>query len=129
MKNKTIKEWFEDELPADIAEMAICNAEIYNCGTYVLDTQEATLKNALSSAFLWQETPQGHAFWQEVHDGNCGYAPKAIDCVKACDAMEAKGGSFAASLARTYRLADPDNRERITRTWADLFARYGKVAQ
>jgi len=123
---KTIREWFEDELPADIAALAIRNTEIYHSVTCVLDRRYATLNNALSAAFLWHKTPQGQYFWKEVHDGNYGDAPQSIDYTKACDEMEAKGGSFAASLARTYRLADPENRERIERTWASLFTHYGK---
>jgi hypothetical protein len=49
------------------------------------------------------------------------------DKIKIIRSMESHGGSFVQTLAQAWRLADPDNRERIETTWADLFAHYNAM--
>ena len=49
------------------------------------------------------------------------------DRIKTIRAMEEHGGSFVQTLALAWRLGDPDNRERIETTWADMFARYWEM--
>lgn len=43
--------------------------------------------------------------------------------------MERFGGSFIRALAAAYRLGDPDNRERIRRTWAQEWTKYKWFAE
>ena len=43
--------------------------------------------------------------------------------------METFGGSFIRSLAATYRLGDPDNRERIRNNWHEEWAKYQMFAE
>jgi hypothetical protein len=41
--------------------------------------------------------------------------------------MESQGGSFAASIARAFYVADSTNRERLLTAFDDLFVRYYKL--
>jgi hypothetical protein len=41
--------------------------------------------------------------------------------------MERQGGSFAASIARAFYVADSTNRERLLTAFDDLFVRYYKL--
>ncbi len=45
--------------------------------------------------------------------------------IKTVDLMHKFGGSFAASLAKTYFRADIPNRRKIFATWPELFEEYG----
>lgn len=40
---------------------------------------ETRWNHALSCAFDWDETPQGHDFWSSVADGDTTKYPQAID--------------------------------------------------
>ena len=51
------------ELPADVASQAIENTP-----GYLLAVKEESLKSALLGAFVWQKTPQGHKYWQEIYE-------------------------------------------------------------
>lgn len=57
MKEKTIIEWF-DLLPQVLKRLALENIEKNN--SVVL---RGSLHLALSCAFDWEKTPQGHSFW------------------------------------------------------------------
>ena len=46
------------------------------------------------------------------------------DKIKTIRAMEEHGGSFVQTVALAWRVADPDNRQRIESTWPELFAHY-----
>lgn len=46
------------------------------------------------------------------------------DYIHAAQLMEQMGGSFAASIARAYYVADSGNRERLKAAFPDLFTRY-----
>ena len=63
---KTAREWFK-ELPDDIEKMAIAEAEN---ASYTLIDNECfdDLPDALASSFNWTVSPQGHAFWANVHE-------------------------------------------------------------
>lgn len=65
---KTIRQWYEDELPADIAALAIRNAEAQGQA----DIKTSTLTFAIKGGFVWKNTPQGHCFWSEVWQQNGG---------------------------------------------------------
>ena len=39
--------------------------------------------------------------------------------------IEVHGGSFATALITTFRLADPENKQRIIDTWPELFQEFG----
>ena len=61
---KTAREWFK-ELPDDIEEMAIENAESADMAD---DSIFRDLMDAIGGAFVWKDTEQGHAFWSNVED-------------------------------------------------------------
>lgn len=46
----------------------------------------------------------------------------------ALELMERQGGSFAASLACTYRLADAANQSKLADVFGDMFSRYSANA-
>ena len=58
---KTNKDWFK-LLPKEIRKKAEFNCKTLNS----LDKKSGTLASALSSSFLWKNTPEGHDFWQKV---------------------------------------------------------------
>ena len=124
---KTIRQHYEEDLPADIAAMAIRNAEESNSGCCVLDTKVESLTKALCMGFVWDMTDQGKAFWYEVNQGNYGDATQPIDYDLVCDEMIKNGGSFAAAIAVAFYHADSGNRNIIKREWRGLFAHYGKA--
>jgi len=49
---------------------------------------------------------------------------KIEEKIMAVRAMEENGGSFVQTIALAWRLADPDNRQRIEATWPELFSHY-----
>ena len=57
MKEKTIIEWF-NLLPPVLRKLALENIKKGN-GEII----ENSLRFALSGAFNWEKTPQGHSFW------------------------------------------------------------------
>ena len=122
---KTIKQWYEDELPADIAVMAIKNAE----EARMLHLETESLSEALGFGFYWQSSPQGLFFWDEVTKGNYGEPGNPIDYSSAVDLMEREGGSFASNLATTFRYADNDNRQKLINAFGDLFREYARRAK
>lgn len=61
MKKYTIREWFE-VLPDDIRELAIENA----AKDSIIDIQKDSFHDALSSAFIFASTKQGHNYWMEI---------------------------------------------------------------
>lgn len=122
---KTIEQHFIDELPADIAAMAIKN------------TEDSTLKrpcesamDALMVAFVWSDTDQGALFWVQVRDnlptGDFRDIPMPEPTDKTIDRMQRHGGSFAQQLAMLWRTADNENRKRIEVEWPELFRKYGQ---
>lgn len=60
---KTIREWFE-ELEEPYRTQAISNSKKFNPGG--LDLQDRSLSDALTSAFLWESTPEGHDYWHSL---------------------------------------------------------------
>ena len=71
-KSKTIREWL-NELPEPIRSRAIRNAE--NCHKPLLDKSEISLREAVSAAFIWINTPEGLGYWSSVHDGESPELP------------------------------------------------------
>jgi hypothetical protein len=59
---KTTREWY-NELPNDIKIKALANTK---CTT--IDSNDASLSEALLGAFLWADTPEGMNYWGEVYD-------------------------------------------------------------
>ncbi len=57
---KTVREWLEC-LPEPYRGQALANAEKSN----MLDGRHESLYDALSSAFYWEGSPQGHDYWSE----------------------------------------------------------------
>jgi hypothetical protein len=60
--SKTVKQWLE-ELPEEIRDQAISNTKP------TLLEQDAiaeSLREAISGAFIWDDSPQGHKYWEEV---------------------------------------------------------------
>ena len=119
---KTIRQWYEDELPADIAALAIANAEDQDAERLTRSVE--TLSYAICSGFFWSSSPQGWDFWIQVHNGDYGDTPTLVSVEIACDHMEARGGSFAKSLAECWRSADPRNRRKLEQAFRDVFQKY-----
>ena len=59
-RDKSIKDWFCDYLPADVAALAMNNTE-----ESLLTINLPSLDIALSAAFVWYNTKQGHEFWSK----------------------------------------------------------------
>lgn len=59
---KTIREWFE-LLPTDIRNKAISNTK-----PHLLETTDFKLYTAICGVFNWNESPEGHDFWEEIED-------------------------------------------------------------
>lgn len=63
MKQKTIKEWLL-ELPKEERELIDFDTLHDYC-----DTEEAhSLSDALTAAFIWENTKEGHDFWQNIRN-------------------------------------------------------------
>lgn len=58
---KTNREWLS-QLEEPYRTQALVNTCMGN-----LKKSEESLERALISAFVWSETPQGHAYWKEIH--------------------------------------------------------------
>ena len=59
---KTVKEWFE-LLPIEIREKAISNTK-----PHLLESTDFKLSMAICGAFNWNESPEGHDFWEKIED-------------------------------------------------------------
>ena len=59
---KTTREWY-NELPNDIKIKALANTK-----WTTIDSSDASLSQALLSAFVWADTPEGMDYWSEVYD-------------------------------------------------------------
>ena len=51
------------------------------------------------------------------------------DDIYITEAMIYKGGSFAKKLAEAFRVADPDNQQRIRLEWPEYWAAYSARSQ
>lgn len=49
------------KLPADIAEKALINA-----GSTAIFIESDSICDALLCAFYWDQTPQGHDYWEDI---------------------------------------------------------------
>jgi len=59
MEGKTIKEWLET-MDLETATKAFSNLDV-DCQSIHL-----SFHSALSAAFTWADTPQGHDFWMNI---------------------------------------------------------------
>ncbi len=57
---KTIREWYK-ELPPQIRKEALKNT-----ANDTLREKTECLSQSIQSAFLWENTSQGHEFWERV---------------------------------------------------------------
>ena len=65
---KTIEQWFQ-ELPEPYRTQTLENCEKQS--TIDWNAADATcdkLSDAVALGFLWQDTPEGEEYWQEVYD-------------------------------------------------------------
>lgn len=61
---KTIKDWLE-ELPEGIKEKALLN---YKASPQNKEKEVVgSLSAAISGAFVWIDTPEGHEFWENLY--------------------------------------------------------------
>ncbi|MFA5934935.1 MAG: hypothetical protein WC827_03570 [Candidatus Paceibacterota bacterium] len=73
---KTIKDWLQ-ELPEGTKEKALLN--------YSTENQEKETDNyylmseVLFCAFVWQDTPEGHAFWEQLYHSYVGLEKRFIN--------------------------------------------------
>lgn len=66
---KTIKEWLE-ELPTEIKEKAFYNVHRLTVfPNIILEFKEGSIKDAISSAFIWECTDEGHEYWESIYNG------------------------------------------------------------
>tara|TARA_R110002074_G_scaffold127861_1_gene267756 strand:- start:415 stop:774 length:360 start_codon:yes stop_codon:yes gene_type:complete len=90
-KQKTAAQWFEDYLPADIAVLAINNADEQRS-----DEQFESLDAALYGSFVWAKTSQGHKFWDQIANTEDRWLEAAIELEEClpCDGVgELQGDS------------------------------------
>lgn len=71
---KTIREWLND-LPEDIRVRAFRNAK-----PELIELEKSNLERALSGAFVWSDTIEGHEFWDLV--SQCRYAAARLTLPK-----------------------------------------------
>ncbi len=57
---KTIREWYETVENQDIRRSLIFNLHIGKA-----ELEKPTLRAAVLSGFAWDDTPQGHKYWQK----------------------------------------------------------------
>lgn len=67
---KSIKEHLQS-LPEPYSTLALKNMSEHSQGTWGPDSTEPSVETALSHAFVWASTPEGHAFWKAVERA-CG---------------------------------------------------------
>ena len=111
-------EFYEDQLPADIASMAMANLIKQDAG----DPHCANLIDALSQ-FKWQDTDEGWRFWCDVASGNVEMHIGEL-CDRAAQRMINRGDAFSASLGRTYTLANPSHKCRLISAFSTVFKKY-----
>tara|TARA_R110000796_G_scaffold16726_7_gene52143 strand:+ start:2636 stop:2995 length:360 start_codon:yes stop_codon:yes gene_type:complete len=90
-EEKTILQWFEDYLPADIAALAINNTDELR-----LDEQFESLDAALYGAFIWAKTDQGQKFWDDIANTKSRWmeAASELEECSSCDGVgELQGDS------------------------------------
>jgi hypothetical protein len=58
---KTTREWY-NELPNDIKIKALANTE-----WTTIDSNDASLSQALLTAFVWTDTPEGMEYWLKIY--------------------------------------------------------------
>lgn len=58
MAIKTVRQWFSEALPEDVAERAIRQAM-----ADVIDTESLMLSDALVDALIWEATEEGYDYW------------------------------------------------------------------
>jgi hypothetical protein len=61
VEKRQIRIWFL-QLPADVRKKAIMNST-----GWALSRKEASLSDALITAFVWHETPEGGVYWDKIH--------------------------------------------------------------
>lgn len=61
MTMKTVREWFMEMLPQDVADKAIKYAL-----DDIIDTESPMLFDALMDAFIWDTTEEGHDYWDDI---------------------------------------------------------------
>lgn len=66
MKKYTIKQWFS-LLPPDIRERAIANTK-----KAMLRFLDSSFSEAIKGAFIWESSPEGHEYWQEISEKHWG---------------------------------------------------------
>lgn len=74
---KTIKQWFEETLPPEYANRAIRNTK-----PATLEASVRSIGSAISGAFCWEDSPEGHKFWEDV---DIAYKPKLPPIPKTKD--------------------------------------------
>ena len=72
---KTIREWFEETLPKDIADLAI-QTTIELRSERILKAKEPDFQNAILGAFVWEKSPQDDDFWRTIYDSNGKIIPE-----------------------------------------------------
>lgn len=73
---KTIREWF-DQLPDGIRDKAILNS------TYLkMSNKEESLEDALLGGFVWDESPEGFHYWNNLYEAALSKAKPHNDEVK-----------------------------------------------
>ena len=68
---KTIKEWLNEIPEPEIREAALRNMDIEKerwYGDPIELRERETLSRAICCAFTWEDTPEGHDFWQDYEN-------------------------------------------------------------
>lgn len=60
---KTIRQWFLEVLPKEVAEKAIKYTP-----ANVIDTESESCQDALVDAFLWDNTEEGDEYWSNIEE-------------------------------------------------------------
>lgn len=58
---KTIKKWFLDTLPEDIAKLAIKNTPEKD-----IEKEKECFEDALYESFIWDDTEEGFEYWSNI---------------------------------------------------------------
>ncbi len=72
---KTIKEWFEETLPKEVAELSI-QTTLDLSGEERLFSKAPSFKRALLGAFFWMKSPQEDDFWRTIYESNGTIIPE-----------------------------------------------------
>lgn len=98
---KTIREWFETKLPDGYRERAIANTREND-----LRLERYSFSSALSRAFCWTDSREGHDFWHQVCEYYAGDVWNLPPLPESKDAAR-----VAASLADDPDVEDPYSSE------------------